>query len=234
MILVGAGDIVLHIITKIIRMLKLYKIAGLFLSKEQEGYYFWKLFVKDFKSKEGKLLEYWNKYRCFEDIRKIVPFSKDSEVLDIGGGICSILLHIQCERYILDPLINKLKKLYDYPASSVLINGYGETVPYSSEYFDVVFCSNALDHTDKPEKVVHEAHRVLKQNGYFILTVEIGGRRNDPAHPHQLSRNDVEKLTEGFGCLFKKEMPFIGIKGFLNGNLQYNTNELIMVLQKNG
>lgn len=58
-----------------------------------------------------------------------------------------------------------------------ILRGVGENIPFPDEFFDAVFCSNALDHVEDPKKTVEEIHRVLKKGGYFILTVEIFKRR---------------------------------------------------------
>jgi 2-polyprenyl-6-hydroxyphenyl methylase / 3-demethylubiquinone-9 3-methyltransferase len=45
--------------------------------------------------------------------------------------------------------------------------GFGESLPYASGSFDVVFCCDVLEHVQDLTKVTSEISRVLKDNGMF-------------------------------------------------------------------
>ncbi len=108
-------------------------------------------------------------------------------------------------------------------------------MPFPDLSFDIVFCSNALDHTEDPNKTVTEIHRVLKPQGYFVLTIEIfqEQKTRDPAHPHSFRKRDVYSILDGkFTTMFEKESPWIGVKTYFNGSRKSRNKELIMVLQK--
>lgn len=46
-----------------------------------------------------------------------------------------------------------------------------EPIPFKDDSFDVVVCSEVLEHLFLPEKTLKECYRVLKKSGLFIVTV---------------------------------------------------------------
>lgn len=44
-----------------------------------------------------------------------------------------------------------------------------ENLPYKNNYFDIVHCCNALDHTKDPIKAIQEMYRIVKPGGYIYL-----------------------------------------------------------------
>ena len=127
------------------------------------------------------------------------------------------------------------KSLYKYPGDIQIQKAEGEDLPFTEEFFDIVFCSNVIDHVSDPQKVIDNILMVLKKNGYFILTVELFREQNqrDFAHPYSLTKTDiVELLSKRFQIVFEKESPWIGLQRYVSGKEGNVNNELIMVLQK--
>ena len=46
--------------------------------------------------------------------------------------------------------------------------GYGESIPYGDDEFDVVFADNVFEHLPEPEKVFDEVFRVLRGGGVLL------------------------------------------------------------------
>jgi SAM-dependent methyltransferase len=46
----------------------------------------------------------------------------------------------------------------------------GRRLPFASNHFDTVFCSQVLEHTPEPWRLLQEAHRVLASGGVFIVS----------------------------------------------------------------
>lgn len=46
-----------------------------------------------------------------------------------------------------------------------------QELPYSSKQFELVTCFEVLEHTEDPDRVIAEVHRVLKKKGNFIALV---------------------------------------------------------------
>jgi SAM-dependent methyltransferase len=47
----------------------------------------------------------------------------------------------------------------------------GINLPYSNEYFDLIYCNQVLEHVRYPDKLIAEVFRVLRPNGLFVGTV---------------------------------------------------------------
>ena len=119
-------------------------------------------------------------------IGKYLP--KKGFFLDVGCGTGSVLKALEKKsKYIYGVEISKTSlelckkkelqcELYD-----------GKTIPFKSEYFDVVGSFNVLEHTDNPITFLDENLRVLKRGGYLIIIT-----------PNFLSTtNDYHKHTKG-------------------------------------
>ncbi len=80
-----------------------------------------------------------------------------------------------------------------------------------------------------------QALRVLKPEGFFVFTVELFPEQmeRDPAHPHSLTREDVDRLLgERFARVFEASAPWIGMGNYLSGQREGDgREELILVLQ---
>lgn len=133
------------------------------ISKSEGELIFQTAWAERFNGNEGRILEFWRKYRCLDEIKKFCRFADTTKVLDVGCGISSVLHFVGGERYGIDPLAGEYLKFYCYPKDVVIKEGAGEAIPFPNHYFDVVFCSNVLDHTEDPRRVVGEILRVLKK-----------------------------------------------------------------------
>jgi SAM-dependent methyltransferase len=84
-------------------------------------------------------------------------------VLDVGGRIqpYRALLGGRVGRYFaIDPLRTAL----------VNVVGDGEHLPFASDSFDLIFCTQVLGYIRRPEQVIEEIHRVLKPGGMLLLS----------------------------------------------------------------
>jgi SAM-dependent methyltransferase len=53
----------------------------------------------------------------------------------------------------------------------ILLNLETDQIPYPDEYFDLVTCFGVLEHLRYFDHPIQEANRVLKQNGFFLITI---------------------------------------------------------------
>jgi len=219
----------------------------LFSSKEKKALKFFEINYLDVEPKKlfELLKEYWKKYRFLDEITKIIkiddPSFQEYKILDVGCGYTSFLNILPySDRYGIDTVINGLKiRNFSLDKDIKWINGNAEELPFEDDFFDIVISSNAFDHYDNPEKALSEIRRVLKPNGYFILTLDIFkkdiGYRNQ-LHPHSYTEEKlIEKLTH-FKIIFKKKSQLNAqFCNFINNNLKFSNNEkeLILVLKKN-
>lgn len=181
------------------------------------------------KSEELKkvLTALWKEYRCLDEILRICNFDKEKKVLDVGCGIATVLHILEGRKYGIDPLGNEYKKIYKYPEDLAITHGHAEKIPYPSGMFDVVLCSNALDHVTNPKMALSEIRRVLVEGGFFVLVVEIRDKelKRDIKHPHTFTMEKIRELicSEEFLIVFEKVMPWHG---------GVNSNGYVAIMQK--
>lgn len=106
-------------------------------------------------------------------------------VADIGCGPHGIIRGIELDGaasqslpqriYGIDPLMDVYKEygvLHDSDITR-LITAKGENVPLPDGACDYVFCTNAIDHVEKPELVIAEAKRLCRNEGVFCMSLHI-------------------------------------------------------------
>lgn len=49
-----------------------------------------------------------------------------------------------------------------------VVQSAAEAIPFADRSFDVVICSELLEHADNPSAVIREVHRVLRPGGLFL------------------------------------------------------------------
>lgn len=100
------------------------------------------------------------------------------KLLEVGSGPVSILAagadEDLCAIVAVDPLARiyrELLRLYDVPYPIQPVPGKGESLlkqfPVGS--FDIVYSSNALDHTRSPAQCMEQMCRVLRRGGFMLL-----------------------------------------------------------------
>ncbi|MFN3301894.1 MAG: class I SAM-dependent methyltransferase [Patescibacteria group bacterium] len=135
--------------------------------------------LEETKKNFDKIAEHFSKTReePWEIMKLFLKYIKDNDrVLDIGCGNGRLykLLQDKSVRYIgIDNsknLIEIAKKNFQLPIFQV---ADALELPFKDEEFDAVFMIAVLPHIPSKElqaKVLANAYRVLKKNGYFFLT----------------------------------------------------------------
>ncbi len=85
-------------------------------------------------------------------------------VLDVGAQYCPYypLFRGKCDSY---------SSLDIVPNDIVDIVCDAEDMPIEDGSYDLVLCTQVLEHCNRPERIVNECHRVLKPGGTLIVTV---------------------------------------------------------------
>lgn len=212
-------------------------VLSVFGGKEFLEYRFQRVWVKEFVENKRVVLDYWVRFRRLNQIRRIIGPMRDLSVLDVGCGISTVLHFIDAKTKIgIDPLMNKYRKIYSYPKDIVVRQAYAEAIPYINGTFDIVFCSNALDHMEDPKTALLEMVRVLKPQGYLVITVEVFERscKRNKAHPNTLTEDDfVEILPIGLVQKMFVCSKWFGLQNYVRGGQARESMELITVYKKN-
>jgi len=109
----------------------------------------------------------------------------NSLVIDIGAGSCPYRQYFSHCDY----------KTQDFASLSPEqlrgANGYDKidylsdatNIPVNDGSFDVILCTEVLEHLPDPIKVIHEFSRILKSGGKLLLTAPLGsGIHQEPYH----------------------------------------------------
>lgn len=101
-------------------------------------------------------------------------FKNNNKVLDIGCGRGDSVNYLnekyKLDSYGIDPsalLLNEGKE--KYPGIKIF-EGRGEDLPFDDDIMDGVFAECTMSLMDDLQKVMKEAFRVLKKDGWFIIT----------------------------------------------------------------
>jgi len=150
-------------------------------TKELHGIYhelkFWRGFVKTERFLNGwvKKVKTPELQQLVADFIKSVPHN---QVADVGSGVVSILNGLIPVTAI-DPLGELYQLVFDYKAHKLT-----HPLPFPAEempavnHFDIVHCSNAIDHTQQPILAYETMMNAVKPKGYLILQ----GFENEGTH----------------------------------------------------
>jgi SAM-dependent methyltransferase len=113
----------------------------------------------------------------FKHVSKYKNLTHKSMILEVGSGPHGINFYFPTGiKVALDPLAHFYHKEFDFlqeGSNSLICRGMGEYLPFKSKRFDWVINDNVLDHTLDAKLVLLEIHRILKDDGIFLLSVNL-------------------------------------------------------------
>lgn len=165
-------------------------------------------------------------YNRYEKIRKFIlsRFENGMRILDIGSGSAK---WNNCKFPVTGVDINK--SMLEYAKrkgrieNSVLWDIQKKQIPLNSESQDIIILSDVLEHLEEPERILKEAHRLLKKEGFLMITVPL----DDGICPWRI-------LFE-IGCIIRGNI--LGQDYFRRrcGHVQhFSVDDLLKILKKNG
>lgn len=104
---------------------------------------------------------------------------------DLHGGN-SKLLHIAPEACLRPYIVDMGNELYlscDLFRRDVDIRLNIEQMPFSDQFFDIVFCSHVLPEVEHDELALAEIHRVLNPEGWALVSVPSMGESTTSVQP---------------------------------------------------
>lgn len=147
---------------------------------------------------------YWKNFLNFLD-EYLTPLLKthgnDLNVLDVGCGNGDLADHlIKCGTQVtgIDFSGEAIRQCNErFNSGKFFEHDLSEDMPFEESTFDLIWCSEVLEHLYAPRKALEETHRVLKPEGVLLVTVPYHGMLKnvgiallafeshyDPEHPH--------------------------------------------------
>lgn len=118
--------------------------------------------------------------KIIELIREVINFNFNNgnliKLIDIGCGDGYLLKEIakdfpQIDLFGIDLSENRVETAKKFAPIAVLKTGDAQDIPFEDETFDIVVCSEVIEHCPDDMKVLAELYRILKTNSFLILTV---------------------------------------------------------------
>jgi len=98
-----------------------------------------------------------------------------SEILELGCGPTCVSQYIKKgKKTFLDPLLDDFRRAW--PGSlpkGTFITEVAENINAPEAYYDCIICLKTISYVQNPELVLHEVERILKDDGTFIISVEL-------------------------------------------------------------
>jgi SAM-dependent methyltransferase len=108
----------------------------------------------------------WYVTRVVKGIATSLP--KDTQVLDAGAGECAYKAFFShCDYKAIDLAVGESNWNY----SNLDYVGPLHQMPIADGVFDIVLCTQVLEHLEWPRESVKEMYRVLKSRGKLLITV---------------------------------------------------------------
>ncbi|MEW6618928.1 MAG: class I SAM-dependent methyltransferase [bacterium] len=108
-------------------------------------------------------------------IRKLIPPSNQKEkiCLDVGCGSGLFSEQIIKKGYDVigtdyDERAIKLAK--ERGINTIQVDVEREKIPFENQTFDLIVCCEVIEHIKNPHNMLKEIHRVLKDDGFFVIT----------------------------------------------------------------
>jgi ubiquinone/menaquinone biosynthesis C-methylase UbiE len=159
------------------------------------------------------------------------------EVFDVacGPGFLTAALARRSARALgVDATPALIERARNHAAQSGITNlrfqlGDAEALPFAAERFDVVTCKAAFHHFPRPERVLREIRRVVRNDGRVMVADMLGSedapqaeyqdrieRLCDPTHVRALPRSEFERLFASIG---------FGVVAAPSGTMDYDVDE---------
>jgi len=123
---------------------------------------------------------------------KKYSFHIKGKVLDVGAGSFSRYIdHFDCEEYI---------KMDIHGEKNIDIVGNAENIPFRSETFDSIVCTQVISDLENPGKAIKEFYRVLKPGGKVLLTESLFNEMHDEPYDFwRFTKFGLEKFFQEAG-----------------------------------
>ncbi|HRW04967.1 MAG TPA: class I SAM-dependent methyltransferase [Caldilineaceae bacterium] len=148
------------------------------------------------------------------------------KVLDAGAGDCKYKALFAGKDYTATDFL-RVDKPYDVAALDIVCDLHDLAV--SDATYDVVICSQVLEHLPDPEHVLRELHRVLKPNGRLWLSTPLFFEEHEVPHDYyRYTRYGLRYLLEKSGFQIQQ---MAWLEGYY-GTIAYQLKTMALALPR--
>lgn len=150
----------------------------------------------------------------------------DSRILDVGS-MSTVPARLLGTGKItaLEPLAERLGITGKEKTPAVtMVAAKAEQMPFEDRTFDFIICRNVIDHTQIPDQIMREMHRVLKSGGYlllmcyvyapFITLLKNSSERfnilRNVGHPHTFTPGTLDALADRYFSIVNRYIVHTG------------------------
>jgi methionine biosynthesis protein MetW len=111
-------------------------------------------------------------YGAITDLVKETAVGIKKRVLDIGCGDGSFIAKFKkhCETFGVDISKSAVKMAKEAGINAYEADVSSQKLPFQDEYFDIIYMGDVIEHLTNPDFAINEVHRVLKSNGFLVLS----------------------------------------------------------------
>lgn len=198
------------------------------------------LLVKQkFSNAAKNYLEYADiqKQSALEIISRFNKLNDDGMILDLGSGVGTFN---HCDRHHHDIILFDLSlEMLRYSKSKKCINGNANNLPILSNSINTVISNLMIQWVTDKSLVIHEINRILKPDGYVILTTLVKGSlfelqtawQEVDEYQHTLKFDTVDDYNKAIEC---SKMKIIETKTWRNTLYFSDIYELMYHFKRTG
>ena len=97
---------------------------------------------------------------------------RNKKILLVGGGTARDVYFLSQKNLIIN-IENSIEaaKVANTKSIYSILQNVEDVFPIEENYFDIVVAKDIIEHLNNPENTMNEIHRVLKKNGYLVISV---------------------------------------------------------------
>jgi len=131
------------------------------------------IYDRQFEDNERELMYNLLIEEKFKKMKRLIK-GFEGRVLDVGCGNCwtsQLFDGTRVEHFGIDVSYNALKLAARRGVIVKIVDLDCDPIPFKDNFFDLVLCSDIIEHTLYPENILKEARRVLKKGSSIIVVV---------------------------------------------------------------
>jgi len=181
-------------------------------------------YEKGIKNNFGQ--KYWH-HKKYQIIEQVVKESKPTIILDIGchsGDLTARIANLfpNAQTYGVDVYEKAIKGARKKFPKIIFLVADAQKLPFPKNTFDLILCSETLEHVVFPQKVLKEIKRCLKDGEIAIISMDSGsfmfnliwflwthfgkGKVWAGSHLSKFNRHKLKKMITQSGFLIKEEI----------------------------